>query len=205
MRAVLYARVSSEEQVEGYSIDAQRRAFQKLVADRQWEAYREYIDEGKSARTDNIDKRPAFKEMMEDALARKFDVKEYKETQLQLRQLSPIDSGGDELRRLAGFLASVADAWRLASQEQRNKLARVLFDEIRLDNGGKVVAVKPRPELEPFFRLSYECHARDIGCDPGGLRGPMCNTQPTVWRRFAPISANFRYLAGAYLRISGLS
>lgn len=96
-------------------------------------------------------------------------LKEYKETQLQLRQLSPIDSGGDELRRLAGFLASVADAWRLASQEQRNKLARVLFDEIRLDNGGKVVAVKPRPELEPFFRLSYECHARDIGCDPGGI------------------------------------
>jgi len=74
MRAALYARVSSEEQVEGYSIDAQRRAFQKLAADRQWEAYREYIDEGKSARTDNIDKRPAFKEMMEDTLARKFDV-----------------------------------------------------------------------------------------------------------------------------------
>jgi len=74
MRAALYARVSSEEQVEGYSIDAQRRAFEKLVEDRHWKKYHEYIDEGKSARTDNIDKRPAFKEMMEDALAGKFDV-----------------------------------------------------------------------------------------------------------------------------------
>ena len=74
MRAALYARVSSEEQVEGYSIDAQRRAFQALVEGRGWTTYREYIEEGKSARTDNINRRPAFKEMVDDALARKFDI-----------------------------------------------------------------------------------------------------------------------------------
>ena len=74
MRAALYARVSSEEQVEGYSIDAQRRAFQTLLQTRGWTAYREYVDEGKSARTDNINRRPAFKEMVDDALAKKFDV-----------------------------------------------------------------------------------------------------------------------------------
>jgi DNA invertase Pin-like site-specific DNA recombinase len=74
MRAALYARVSTEEQVEGYSIDAQRRAFQALLQGRGWTAYREYIDEGKSARTDNINRRPAFKEMVDDALAGKFDV-----------------------------------------------------------------------------------------------------------------------------------
>ena len=74
MKAAIYARVSSEEQVEGYSIDAQRRAFQTLVEDRGWIAEREYIEEGKSARTDNINRRPAFKEMIADALARKFDV-----------------------------------------------------------------------------------------------------------------------------------
>ena len=74
MRAAFYARVSSEEQVEGYSIDAQRRAFQTFAKDKQWDIYREYIDEGKSARTDNINKRPAFKEMIADALAGQFDV-----------------------------------------------------------------------------------------------------------------------------------
>jgi site-specific DNA recombinase len=74
MKAALYARVSSEEQVEGYSIDAQRRAFQTMVEGRGWTAYREYIEEGKSARTDNINRRPAFKEMVTDALAKKFDV-----------------------------------------------------------------------------------------------------------------------------------
>ena len=74
MRAALYARVSSEEQVEGYSIDAQRRAFQALVEGRGWTAYREYVDEGKSARVDNVNKRPAFREMISDALSGEFDV-----------------------------------------------------------------------------------------------------------------------------------
>ncbi len=47
--------------------------------------------------------------------------------------------------------------------------ARVLFEEIKLDSGGKVVAAKPRPELEPFFRLSYKCHAKNIAGDPEGI------------------------------------
>lgn len=74
MRAALYARVSTEEQVEGYSLDAQRRAFRGLVADRGWSTYREYIEEGKSAHTDDISKRPVFKEAIEDAADRKYDV-----------------------------------------------------------------------------------------------------------------------------------
>lgn len=96
-------------------------------------------------------------------------LKEYRETELQLRQLTPVTSSEDNLKRLADFLANVAEAWREANQEQRNKLARVLFEEIRLDNGGKIVVVKPKIELEPFFRLSFECHAKDIAGDPGGI------------------------------------
>ena len=74
MKAALYARVSSEEQTEGYSIDAQRRAFCTLCESKEWTPFREYIDEGKSARTDNINKRPEFKEAINDALAHQYDV-----------------------------------------------------------------------------------------------------------------------------------
>ncbi len=74
MRAVLYARVSTEEQVEGYSIEAQRRAFRTLCEGRGWTPYREYIEEGKSARTENLTKRPVFNQMIADALAGQFDV-----------------------------------------------------------------------------------------------------------------------------------
>ncbi|MCJ7792240.1 MAG: recombinase family protein [Dehalococcoidia bacterium] len=74
MRAALYARVSSEEQVEGYSLDAQRRAFETLVEARGWTIYKEYIEEGKSARTENINKRPVFREAIADGLDRKYDI-----------------------------------------------------------------------------------------------------------------------------------
>jgi len=74
MRAALYARVSSEEQVEGYSLDAQRRAFQTLVEARGWTIYKEYLEEGKSARTENINKRPVFREATADGLDRKYDI-----------------------------------------------------------------------------------------------------------------------------------
>ncbi|MDM7999668.1 MAG: recombinase family protein [Dehalococcoidia bacterium] len=74
MRVALYARVSSEEQVEGYSIDAQRRAFQTLCEGRRWTPFREYIEEGKSARTEDIGKRPVFRQAMAAGLAHEYDV-----------------------------------------------------------------------------------------------------------------------------------
>jgi len=74
LRAALYARVSSEEQVEGYSLDAQCRAFRSLIEGRGWTCYKEYIEEGRSAHNDNVRKRPVFQEAIEDALAGKFDV-----------------------------------------------------------------------------------------------------------------------------------
>ncbi len=72
--ASLYARVSTEEQTEGYSIDAQKRAFHALCEGRGWTIHNEYIEAGKSAHTDDMRKRPVFKEAMEDALAGKYDV-----------------------------------------------------------------------------------------------------------------------------------
>ena len=75
------------------------------------------------------------------------------------------------MKKLAYFLANVGDAWREASQEQRNKLARALFEQIQTE-GNEVVFLKPRPELQPFFKINFECHTRDIGCDPEGIRTP---------------------------------
>jgi len=73
-RAALYARVSTEEQVEGYSIDAQRRAFRELCTQKAWTPIAEYIEEGRSAHTEDISKRPVFKEAIEAALSHHYDV-----------------------------------------------------------------------------------------------------------------------------------
>ena len=61
----------------------------------------------------------------------------------------------EHLERMARFLADVPAAWAAATPEQRNKLARCLFDQVWLKDK-EVMAVKPVPELEPFFRLNYE-------------------------------------------------
>jgi hypothetical protein len=55
---------------------------------------------------------------------------------------------------MARFLADVPAAWAEATPEQRNKLARCLFDQVWLKDK-KVIAVKPASDLEPFFQLNY--------------------------------------------------
>src|SRR5215204_929944 len=74
IRAALYERVSSEEQVEGYSLDAQDRAGRLYCEAQGWEIVQVYRDEGRSARTDDLSKRPAFQQMLADAGAGLFDV-----------------------------------------------------------------------------------------------------------------------------------
>ena len=94
---------------------------------------------------------------------------DYEEIKVELCQLRPPQDKARELEKLAEFLKSVAQAWDEANQEQRNRLAKTLFDQIWVEDA-KLVAVKPRPELKPFFDLNFECQPRDIGCGPDGIR-----------------------------------
>src|SRR5262245_48150886 len=74
IRAALYERVSSEEQVEGYSLDAQDRTGRLYCQTHGWEVVEVYRDEGRSARTDDLAMRPAFQQMLADAQAGLIDV-----------------------------------------------------------------------------------------------------------------------------------
>lgn len=72
MKVSLYARVSTQEQVEeGYSIDSQLTNLRKFAESQSWDIYNEYVDEGFSAK--NL-KRPAIEELIEDVKKQKFDV-----------------------------------------------------------------------------------------------------------------------------------
>ena len=62
---------------------------------------------------------------------------------------------GETLDKLVQFLANIADAWDAASQEQRKKLARCLFQEVWI-KGKEVIAVRPQLELKPFFDLNHK-------------------------------------------------
>ena len=74
MRVVAYIRVSSADQVDGHSLDAQERLFRELCRNRGWEPIQAYREEGKSAHVDSIRKRPVFRQLLEDASQGRFDV-----------------------------------------------------------------------------------------------------------------------------------
>ena len=74
MRTALYARVSTEEQVEAYMIDAQLRACRAFAEEKGWQTIAEYVDGGRSARTDDISRRPQFKRMVDDVQKNLIDV-----------------------------------------------------------------------------------------------------------------------------------
>ncbi len=68
-----YLRVSTEKQVDGYSIDAQRKNVQKLADLKDFEIVEEYVDAGFSGA--DIQNRPAFTQMMKDIQSEKDGVK----------------------------------------------------------------------------------------------------------------------------------
>lgn len=70
MRYAAYIRISSEEQIGNYSVDAQKRAIETWVHASGGILSHVYVDEGHSGRTAD---RPDFKRMRQDARKRKFD------------------------------------------------------------------------------------------------------------------------------------
>lgn len=71
MKVAGYIRVSSEEQVDGYSLSAQEKAIYDFASLRGWQVVHIYREEGKSAKSDL---RPQFQAMIKDAKSGHFDV-----------------------------------------------------------------------------------------------------------------------------------
>ena len=53
-------------------------------------------------------------------------------------------------QRLAAYLADIALAWQVATPEERNELARQMFNSMKIENR-TAVEITPRPDLVPFF------------------------------------------------------
>lgn len=72
----------------------------------------------------------------------------------ELASLPPATSDrGDLVERLMNYLKSLGAAWRDATQEQRNKLAKTLFDNIRVEDG-IIRGVTPTSEFTPLLVLN---------------------------------------------------
>jgi site-specific DNA recombinase len=75
MRCAMYIRVSSRQQVKGISLDDQVRACRAHAERMGWSVVEPlYIEPGRSAYTERLDKRVAFQQMLSDAKRKLFDV-----------------------------------------------------------------------------------------------------------------------------------
>lgn len=70
MKAAIYIRVSSDMQIDGYSLETQEEACKRVAERERWQVVTVYRDEGKSAKTVQ---RPAFQQMLSDAEMGMFD------------------------------------------------------------------------------------------------------------------------------------
>ena len=78
---------------------------------------------------------------------------ESREIKEELAHLTPPEQRPDVLGVFRGFLENVATAWEKGKDGQKNRLARQMFDVVWTSDE-KVVAVRPRAELRPFFQVS---------------------------------------------------
>ncbi len=100
-------------------------------------------------------------------------LKEKDDITKELQLLNPPEEKSKVLDELAEFLRNVAKAWKEADQDQRNRFSRQLFQEIWVKDK-QVVAVKPRPELEPFFQMSYDDWMKKIESEGPNPPGVAC-------------------------------
>ena len=168
-------RVYCSTKAKGFTCQSKSTFLEVYEAQIQWylenfvipEDYREKILEAHSkiqSAYNDVGKQRASLEAALGRLGERYDwrhitkdkyLAEYDEINKQLKQLAPAEEKVKNIDKLARFMANIADAWKEASQEQRNKLANLLFSQIWIQDS-KVVEVRPVEELRPFFRLSYQ-------------------------------------------------
>jgi len=97
-------------------------------------------------------------------------LKQRDKIQRELRELQPTFTQHARLEQLREFLSSLPLAWRHATAEERNRLARAIYDDVYVD-GHRLVSVRPRDEVSPFFRLG--CHLEGGTCGPEEIRSRL--------------------------------
>jgi site-specific DNA recombinase len=186
LRYAAYVRISSEDQIGNFSIDAQKRAIRKWVADQDGVLTHTYVDEGESGRDTD---RPAFQSMRRDARKGRFDaLVMHKFDRLARNRANALaiksllrhdygvkvfsvtepseDSDGPIGALIEGIMESVAEWYsqNLATEVAKGKLERArqgLHNNQApfgycKDENGVLVA---HPEQAPGVQLAYEKYA----------------------------------------------
>jgi site-specific DNA recombinase len=139
LRAVGYRRVSSQEQTEGHSLDAQTTHIQNFIQSQGWNLVQLYTDAGISAKKGSH--RPAFEQMLKDAQKRQFDVVVVDKIDRFYRHLTGLLTALDQLNGMDVSLASVQEKLDLTTPWGKLMLTVLgMLAEIYIDNVRRLVA-----------------------------------------------------------------
>jgi site-specific DNA recombinase len=113
---VIYVRVSSEEQVEGYSLSAQERFCREFAEKRHWEVVNVYSDPGHSGKND---RRPGFQNMIADAGQHKFQAILFHKLDRFSRNVENALRYFKELNEIDVTIASVTEDFDFSTTQRR--------------------------------------------------------------------------------------
>ncbi len=135
LRAVGYRRVSSQEQTEGHSLDAQTTHIQNFVQMQGWNLVKIYTDAGVSAKKGS--QRPGFEQMLKDAGDGQFDVVVVDKIDRFYRHLIGLLSALEQLNNHGISFASVQEKldfttpWGKLMLTVLGMLAEIYLDNLR--------------------------------------------------------------------------
>jgi len=135
LRAVGYRRVSTREQLDGFSLDAQANSIRRYTSDRGWQLVNIYTDAGISAKKDS--RRPQLARLMDDAKEGRFDVVVVDKIDRFYRHLNGLLNALDQLNELKVTFVSVQERidfttpWGKLTLTMLGMLAEIYIDNLR--------------------------------------------------------------------------
>ncbi|MFC1961056.1 recombinase family protein, partial [Chloroflexota bacterium] len=177
-KAAIYIRVSSPDQVENFSLEAQEQAARQYLDAHGWQLHQIYADEGISARTT---KRPSYQLMLSDAKLRQFDVVLVHKLDRLFRNLSNLLDCVQELDKRDVRLVSVSEDIDFSSASGRMLLTNLGMIGEFYSNNLREETIKGKRQRAmnglwnsciPFGYQRGECEA----CSNSGGKGACPNT-----------------------------
>ncbi len=169
MRAVIYARVSTEEQAEeGQSIEAQVRLAEQFCRRKRQKVVEQYIDRGWGARTT---RRPRLQDLLAEAHAGNFDVIVVHKLDRLSRSLSDRLKLVPELFRIKVTFASVSEDFNFSSSIGKVLLALLgAFAQYFIDNLQEETARGKRERvLQGLYNGSLGFGYKRVAKEKGGV------------------------------------
>jgi len=162
IRCAPYYRVSHKDELRGISIDVQRETVERMAASLGWVLVEPYIDDGKSAFTENVAKRPAFQRLLADAKQRRFEIvlvykydRFARKMRLYLQCIHDLEQCGVEVRSATESNDWLSVAVNGVIAEQYSRMLSARMKDVRLWEAKQGWLVGPAP-------VGYERRGRDL-------------------------------------------